>query len=106
LGLRTFGWLKKGEQFPLLGLPALNIVNTACVTQIWTEETSFVSCPLVSMTQSLPLSKLYQLMDPGAGKSLTYQLPATLTPGCTLVISPLVALMRDQLLHLQENDSP
>jgi hypothetical protein len=29
------------------GLPALSIGNTACATQIWTEETSFVSCPPV-----------------------------------------------------------
>ena len=43
------------------------------------------------------------IMPTGAGKSLTYQLPATILPGTCLVVSPLIALMHDQLRAARAN---
>nr|WP_233548456.1 DNA helicase RecQ [Aurantiacibacter zhengii] len=55
------------------------------------------------VTRVLAGQSTLAVMPTGAGKSLTYQLPATMLEGTCVVISPLIALMHDQLRSARAN---
>lgn len=62
---------------------------------------SFRALQLETINVTLSSLDCIVVMPTGGGKSLCFQLPATITPGFTLVVSPLVALVDDQLWSLR-----
>jgi len=58
------------------------------------------------VTAILDRKDVLAILPTGAGKSICYQLPAMLLPGLTVVISPLISLMQDQVVSLFKNGLP
>lgn len=63
---------------------------------------SFRSCQEGVCNAAMDHRDVMVVMPTGAGKSLCYQLPALLSASLVVVVSPLVALMNDQVYHLRE----
>lgn len=59
-----------------------------------------------AMNAALSGKDVFILMPTGGGKSLCYQLPSLLSPGVSVVISPLVSLIQDQVDHLWSKQIP
>lgn len=79
-------------------------LNTQLLTTLQTrfKLASFRPGQQEAITTLLEKGRLLCIQPTGHGKSLLYQLPATLLEGITLVISPLLALMRDQIQQLNQ----
>ncbi len=65
---------------------------------------AFRSLQEEAVEASLEERDLLMILPTGGGKSLCYQLPALLKEGVTVVISPLIALMQDQIQALRDRD--
>lgn len=67
---------------------------------------SFRALQLRTINLTMEGRDLFLVMPTGGGKSLCYQLPALCSTGFTLVITPLVSLMEDQIMFLKSLDVP
>src|SRR5207248_3791283 len=85
------------DQFATLSLPRLLAVQRA----VWGQD-QFRAGQAEIIRDVLAGKDVLTLLPTGGGKSRTYQLPALIRPGLTLVISPLIALIRDQVEKLRE----
>ncbi len=68
--------------------------------------TSFRPLQEEIISDALASKDVFALLPTGGGKSLCFQLPAMAQPGLTVVVSPLIALMKDQVDALQAGGVP
>lgn len=73
--------------------------------QYWGYE-NFRSNQLEIITHALEKKDTLALMPTGGGKSICYQVPSLMQDGICLVVSPLIALMKDQIEHLHKRHIP
>jgi ATP-dependent DNA helicase RecQ len=80
----------------------MNMPNHVEILKKYFSFTSFRGPQLAIIERTLQGKHSLVIMPTGSGKSLTYQIPAILLEDLTIVISPLIALMKDQVDVLQQ----
>ncbi|MEA3488183.1 MAG: ATP-dependent DNA helicase RecQ [Euryarchaeota archaeon] len=78
----------------------LTILNTVF------NHSSFRSCQEEIIDNVLARRNTLAILPTGAGKSICFQIPALIFDGLTVVVSPLIALMKDQVDHLEKKGVP
>ncbi|THU95817.1 ATP-dependent DNA helicase [Dendrothele bispora CBS 962.96] len=95
---------KGGIDYGLAGFPWVNGMKAKMKQVFGIEE--FRLCQQGVCNANMDGRDIVCVMPTGGGKSLTYQLPALLTSGVTIVISPLISLISDQIMHLRDAGVP
>jgi RecQ family ATP-dependent DNA helicase len=100
LTIRPSAAKEAAEREKRLKLEALQARCIACNDKVFGFGGVFRPHQLEIITAVLQNEDCYVIMPTGGGKSLCYALPAVLSPGVTIVISPLLALIEDQVSSL------
>jgi ATP-dependent DNA helicase RecQ len=89
------------DRFPSSAPPAPDETAILAALGRWFGHAAFREGQMAAIRESLAGRDVVLVMPTGSGKSLCYQLAALLLPHTTLVISPLIALMKDQVDALE-----
>lgn len=80
-----------------------NVIHLRFFVQLLFRKQDFREGQLPIISRALQLKSVIGLLPTGGGKSLTYQISAMLQPGVTIVVDPLMSLMKDQYDGLLKN---
>ena len=80
-----------------------NVTHLRYFIQLLFRKEDFREGQLPIISRALQLKSVIGLLPTGGGKSLTYQIAAMLQPGVTIIIDPLMSLMKDQYDGLMKN---
>ncbi len=80
-----------------------NVTHLRYFVQLLFRKQDFREGQLPIISRTLQLKSVIGLLPTGGGKSLTYQLSAMLQPGVTIIVDPLMSLMKDQYDGLLKN---